>query len=408
MRVTGLEPVHVTRYDQIPMNTLASNSDSFVPVACRLAGRCSGCGWIERPYEDQIADKLARLREAFAAAGLGECGELMRVVAIAPAGLRDRLDFTLERGPDGASRFGLYGGDQDGVLDIEECPALSPALASWLADARSALPSIARGSIRLRVGPDGARGAWLDLANVDVKRLLDERTELDRLRALGAVVEIGQRRKTLVERDGRLKLADPELRPWFETYLGANETPAPLYGPIGGFTQPGFKANRALVREVRSAFAATGARSAIEFGSGSGNFTLPIASLGARVVACEADELACAGLARSRDESGFSDQIEIRRGDFQAGGRARADFGGADAIVADPPRSGLKRFLDPLSEADPADRPKHFLYISCFAESLAEDARRLLDLGYQLRSVVVVDQFPQSPHFEAVATFGRD
>lgn len=270
-----------------------------------------------------------------------------------------------------------------------------------------------------------------------MKALLDERTTLEALRT-HAVVEIGQRRKRLVERDGALKLADPVLEPWFETYandeltisdedLAASkprggleniddETTIPLYCTIGSFTQPGFMANRALVRVVRHQIARTGARHAAEFGSGIGNFTLPLAASTCceRVDAYEVDRLATEGLRRSLAQSGLEKKVRVFEGNFQADSfhthlhvdrRAPVDFNGIDLVLADPPRSGLMKFLDPLIALRPATRPPWFVSVSCFAESFVADSARLIDAGYRIDSLAIVDQFPQSRHYEVVATF---
>jgi len=47
------------------------------------------------------------------------------------------------------------------------------------------------------------------------------------------------------------------------------------------------------------------------------------------------------------------------------------------------------------------------LYVSCNPASFARDARTLCDGGYQLASVVPVDQFLWSAHVELFARFTR-
>jgi tRNA/tmRNA/rRNA uracil-C5-methylase (TrmA/RlmC/RlmD family) len=66
-------------------------------------------------------------------------------------------------------------------------------------------------------------------------------------------------------------------------------------------------------------------------------------------------------------------------------------------VLADPPRSGLRGFIDALAER--AGRPQ-IVYVSCHAETLAADAARLAALGYRVAGLEGVDQFPQSPHGE--------
>lgn len=375
-------------------------------LACSYSSQCSGCDWLLKPEAEQRDLKINSLRQAWAAAvgSASDSSDLpeIRFVSIAGGGLRDRTDLMIDRR--GLSpRLGLFNRFQTGLVYLEGCPQLSPRLEHWLQDFRKIEIPVERGSLRLRVAPDGRRGVWLDLANVDIKRLLDERTLLSRLNEL-ATIEIGQKRKRLIEREGRLKLGEPELEPWFETYLEDGRV-IPLYCAIGSFTQPGFRANHALVAEVRSQVTGIQAQRALEFGAGIGNFTLPLASICESVDVFEVDALALEGLDRSLRAAGASEKVTIHSGNFQISRAASVDFSGADLIFVDPPRSGLMGFLDPLVEIDRAQRPPHFIYVSCFTESFARDSMRLRELGYHPVACAIVDQFPQSRHFEIVARF---
>jgi tRNA/tmRNA/rRNA uracil-C5-methylase (TrmA/RlmC/RlmD family) len=45
--------------------------------------------------------------------------------------------------------------------------------------------------------------------------------------------------------------------------------------------------------------------------------------------------------------------------------------------------------------------------ISCDAAAAARDARRMVNKGFQLGEIQVLDLFPQTSHFEVVSTFER-
>ncbi|MEZ4872123.1 MAG: hypothetical protein R2827_07730 [Bdellovibrionales bacterium] len=70
------------------------------------------------------------------------------------------------------------------------------------------------------------------------------------------------------------------------------------------------------------------------------------------------------------------------------------DFG----LLVDPPRSGLKNFVDKIKNF--SSIPKEIIYVSCFAQSLSEDIRKFIELGYEIKKIVGVDQFAQTPHCE--------
>ncbi len=71
-----------------------------------------------------------------------------------------------------------------------------------------------------------------------------------------------------------------------------------------------------------------------------------------------------------------------------------------DFVVVDPPRAGLgKEVTALLAEI----RPAHITYVSCDPATLSRDLKSLLDSGYQLTKLHMVDLFPQTFHLESVA-----
>lgn len=362
---------------------------------CAHGQRCGGCPWIGRPLRAQQADKLAQLlalaagplrgalEAAVSAGGLHSLGE---------GGLRDRADLRLEGG-----RLGLWSLDGAELVDLSACPMMSPALAGWFEQVRADLPPVARAGLRLRVSPSGAQGLWLDLANLDTKALLDEGAWLRRA-AERAVIELGQRRKRLTLGEP-LRLGNPELLPWFETWLSA-ERPTPLFGPVGGFSQPSLAGNRVLVGLIRDLAVAVGERLRarglpqrwLEYGAGNGNLTLPLAAVSEGVAALEVDPLAIAGLAQGAAAAGLTDKVRVLR---------RAEP--APAALVDPPRAGLGPFLPELLRL----APEELLYVSCHGPALVGDLGPLWEAGYRPRRLTGVDSFPQSPHAEWVLWLSR-
>jgi 23S rRNA (uracil1939-C5)-methyltransferase len=82
------------------------------------------------------------------------------------------------------------------------------------------------------------------------------------------------------------------------------------------------------------------------------------------------------------------------------------ESGKPDVVVVDPPRAGLsQKVVRRIIEAEAA----RVVYVSCNPTTLAPNARQLVDDGgYRLSTVRPVDMFPQTPHIECVALLERD
>ena len=75
----------------------------------------------------------------------------------------------------------------------------------------------------------------------------------------------------------------------------------------------------------------------------------------------------------------------------------------ADTIILDPPRSGI---LNELIESLLILKPKNIIYVSCNPITLARDINKL-DKEYELKSIKLVDEFPNTYHVESVCLLCR-
>jgi 23S rRNA (uracil1939-C5)-methyltransferase len=76
-----------------------------------------------------------------------------------------------------------------------------------------------------------------------------------------------------------------------------------------------------------------------------------------------------------------------------------------DLIVVDPPRAGLgKEICGHLSRI----AAPNIIYVSCDPATLARDLQTLLESGYFLQTIQLVDMFPQTFHLETVTVLVRD
>lgn len=79
-----------------------------------------------------------------------------------------------------------------------------------------------------------------------------------------------------------------------------------------------------------------------------------------------------------------------------------------DIVVFDPPRAGAEAQMKEVAKLSEAERPKKIVAVSCNPESFVNDADILIDAGYKIIEITIVDQFIYSPHAEVVALFEKN
>lgn len=74
----------------------------------------------------------------------------------------------------------------------------------------------------------------------------------------------------------------------------------------------------------------------------------------------------------------------------------------ADVVLLDPPRAGAdRRALGGIT----ASQPRQIVYVSCDPASFARDAKHLIERGFQLKDLRLLDMYPNTHHMESVALF---
>jgi 23S rRNA (uracil1939-C5)-methyltransferase len=124
---------------------------------------------------------------------------------------------------------------------------------------------------------------------------------------------------------------------------------------------------------------------------GCGFFTLPLSRHFKRVLALETDPDNLAAL-RANLRSNQITHVEVRPEDV-----LKAALPPLDLVVLDPPRGGLASAL--IARITQA-KVKKIIYFSCDSATFARDLRLFLKQGYDLQELKIIDNFPQTDHFE--------
>jgi len=136
---------------------------------------------------------------------------------------------------------------------------------------------------------------------------------------------------------------------------------------------------------------------------GLGNFSLPLARLAREVVGIEGiqDMVDIATKnAHYNDISNVSFYQANLEHELAGQEWAKEKF---DRILLDPARAGAAGIVEQLSSFG----AQRVVYVSCNPATLARDSQSLLEQGYQLQKLCMLDMFPHTSHLESMALFEK-
>lgn len=185
-----------------------------------------------------------------------------------------------------------------------------------------------------------------------------------------------------------------ERKPFRVSLGGVDVVPPP-----GSFLQATVDGERALIQAVLEGVSDLNGKVA-DLYAGSGTFTFPLLRAGWDVVAVEGYKHALQAL-QTAGRSFANLKSEVR--DLAKEPLSQKELNSLTAVVLDPPREGAAAQMRALAYSD----VQRIVSVSCSAPSFARDAALLIEGGYKLKTLTIVDQFLWSHHVEMVGVFSR-
>ncbi|WP_163847976.1 class I SAM-dependent RNA methyltransferase [Pseudooceanicola aestuarii] len=349
-----------------------------VAAPCRHFRSCGGCA-VQHAGDDFVADwKRGIVEEALRRQGLGFG---IGSVLTSPPRSRRRAVLSARRTKQGALA-GFHGRASGSIVEISHCQLLLPGLMAGLPAARAVARSGAarKGEISVKVSlSDGG----LDV-EVTGGKPLDEALRL-------SLTEVAQAQ-------------DLARLSWEGEVVVTRRPPSHQMGPARVVPPPGafLQATREGEAALRDAVLSVtrGAKRVADLFAGCGTFALPL-SAGTEVHAVEGNAAMIEALALAWRKAGGLHRLTTARRDLFRDPLTAEELAGFDAVVIDPPRAGAAAQVAQIAAA----QVPVVAHVSCNPVTFARDARALVEAGYVMGPVTVVDQFRWSPHVEVVAGF---
>lgn len=136
---------------------------------------------------------------------------------------------------------------------------------------------------------------------------------------------------------------------------------------------------------------------------GLGNFSLPMAKKVAKIVGVEGVQTMVSKAVANAKNNGI-DNCQFYQADLNsqwlANTWAKNNF---TKVLLDPARAGAEQAVEQVSQLNIAT----ILYVSCDPTTLAKDSKILLDKGYKIVKIGLIDMFSQTKHVETMVLFQR-
>jgi 23S rRNA (uracil1939-C5)-methyltransferase len=385
-------------YDEAVVDAVLEPSADRVEPRCAHFGTCNGCALQHLSAPAQIAAKQHALLENFERIGKVAPDTILAPLTDAPWGYRRKARLGVKFvDKKGRVLVGFRESNGRYVADIRRCEVLHPAVGTRIGELAALVESLEAArtipQIEVAAGDDLVALIFRHLHPLsDADR--DALTGFGRRCGLGIYLQPGGV-------DSVAPLWPPDARLSFRVPAYDLEIE---FQPLD-FIQVNGGMNLRMIDRALDLLAPRGGDRVLDLFCGLGNFTLPIARLGADVVGVEGE----AGLVRRAEANARRNGIENARfftadlaADQRAAPWARADH---DLLLLDPPRSGAAAVLDYL----PGRGVRRVVYVSCHPGSLARDAALLVERhGFKLAGAGVMDMFPHTAHVESIALFERD
>lgn len=378
-------------YADADLEAVLESSPDRTQPPCPYFGECGGCHYQHATYLEQVEIKAQILRETLERARLSEIPEIVPLNG-EPLGYRNRIRLHIDRA---SSKLSYKKRASHQNLPVNVCPIAAPVLQTALQNLQAVSQSLrlcqnfleielftnsAQDQILLTLWSSGSTQS----ASQKLSTLWPElQSRIPNL--IGAAVlssEGGKQQSRLIAQTG-------------ERSLNYSVATREYRVSIGSF----FQVNRFLLEPLLGLVANGSGRVAWDLYAGVGLFSAALAANFERVVAVESAPNSVQDL-RHNLQGKQHRVVASNTLDFlRRARRGKEEL--PDLVVVDPPRAGLGKEVTTLLGTL---RPAHITYVSCDPATLSRDLKSLLDSGYHLNSLRMVDLFPQTFHLESVAT----
>jgi 23S rRNA (uracil1939-C5)-methyltransferase len=399
------------QYQEADLLEVLVPSPQRIPPVCPVYETCGGCDFQHATYDEQLRLKNGILGETLCRAGLcreEELADLLGAPLASPQtfGYRQRIRLQVTQGV-----MGYFGRHSHKLIPVFRCPLAGEGINSVLAAlfASREFQSLLSNASAIELLENPGHNSIILLIHYTRKtrpgdhqaaKLICQALPL--LEAVIFSVE-GQAKGPCFNDTGEIPLSG--LLVEFSLPGKLCGQPLTLGLEPGGFCQVNLGQNENCIKLLLEWTRGMQPTKALDLFCGMGNFSLPLAMQGWDVTGMDMQRSTIRSGVRNAETAGLGDRCRFsQESATKAARRMLAEKATFDCLLLDPPRSGCAELIPML----PGLGARRIIYISCDPATLARDLAGLIQAGYRLAEVRLVDMFPQTGHQETMARLERE
>ncbi|WP_019555898.1 methyltransferase domain-containing protein [Thiomicrorhabdus arctica] len=356
------------KFDEAEYLQILTPSNERVEPFCEYYANCGGCQLQHLSLDAQRLLKGQNFMMGLTKAVDAKQCEIAEPLVGNGEGYRRRarLGLVISK-KDKIARLGFRQKASNELIDITNCPVLSPALNQSIQENRAELL-------------DTASRAYKEITFVEADNgiFINRSTE-----------KTGDKESSSID------------RPYYQLDTQVNLTPTRLTFefPKDGFIQVNAEMNKAMVKQAIAWLKLDSSHKVLDLFCGVGNFTLPIAQHVAQAVGIEGEQ-SLVNVANHNAHLNLLENVKFHKANLFNDMRPLPWFHNNqyDRILLDPGRQGAFDLCKTLGLLN----AQIIVYVSCNAATLTRDIKELEKQGYRLTKAGLIDMFPHTTHTEVM------
>ncbi|MGG8085423.1 23S rRNA (uracil(1939)-C(5))-methyltransferase RlmD [Klebsiella aerogenes] len=373
------------QYARAQVKRRLNDSPQRVAPRCPHFGVCGGCQQQHVSIELQQQSKRAALSRLMKR-------DVDDIIAAEPWGYRRRARLSLNYQPKTQQlQMGFRKANSSEIINVVQCPVLVPQLEALLPAVRECLTSLQSqrqlGHVELVQADNGPLMVLRHTAALTAA----DKEKLERFsQTHGLSLYLAPQSEILEHIRGD--------EPWY-TSDGLRLVFSPR-----DFIQVNDGVNQKMVRTALDWLDIQPQDRVLDLFCGMGNFTLPLAKAAASVVGVEGVPALVAKGRENAALNGLQNLTFFHENLEEDVTRQAWAKHGFDKILLDPARAGAPGVMAHIIKL----APRRVVYVSCNPATLARDSEALLQAGYCIQRLAMLDMFPHTGHLESIVLFERE